>query len=46
MSYGDEQQERWRLCRMAAKIWDVLDTNGRVCRNVVNREPCGTVEES
>ena len=40
-SRSDGVSVEWRR-----KILDVLDTNGRVCRNVVNREPCGTVEES
>ena len=32
MSYGHEQQRRWRLCGIAAKIWDLLDTDGQVRR--------------
>ena len=43
MSHGHEQQERCRLCGVAAKIWDLLDTDGEVRRKVVNREPCDTV---
>ena len=34
---------RWRLCGTTPTIWDILDTDGEVCREVVNREPCYTI---
>ena len=40
---GMNSRERCCLCGTAAKMWDLLDTDGQAHRKVVNREPCGTV---